>query len=77
MLSLSAYAPEEKNRAEAALNFVLFVVMALSSFSSGVLVTTQGWALLNLGALLPLALIALGLAWLAASGAAPRRPRGA
>ncbi len=66
-LSLSAYAPEEKDRAQAILNFLLFAVMALSSLSSGVLVTTQGWTILNLGSLLPLLLIAAGLAWLAAS----------
>lgn len=75
-LSLSAYSSAEKNRAQAALNFLVFVVMALSSFSSGVLVTTQGWALLNLGSLLPLALVAFGLLWLAAKGDARRRPRG-
>lgn len=69
-LSLSAYAPAEKNRAQAALNFLLFAVMALSSFSSGVLVTTQGWTLLNLGSLAPLLLIAAGLLWLGLRGAA-------
>jgi MFS family permease len=68
-LSLSAYAPEEKDRAQAVLNFLLFAVMALSSFSSGVLVTTQGWALLNLGSLLPLFLVAAGLLRLARSRA--------
>lgn len=70
-LSLSAYTAEEKDRAQAALNFLLFAVMALSSFSSGVLVTTQGWSLLNLGSLAPLAVIAAGLLWLA--GPAARR----
>lgn len=76
MLSLSAYSPEEKNRAQAALNFLVFVVMALSSFSSGVLVTTQGWALLNLGSLVPLSLIAFGLLWLAATRGASREAGG-
>lgn len=69
-LSLSAYAPEEKDRAQAAMNFLLFAVMALSSFSSGVLVTTQGWNVLNLGSLVPLLLIAAGLLWLAWRGRA-------
>lgn len=72
-LSLSAYAPEEKNRAQAALNFLVFVVMAVSSLSSGVLVTTQGWAVLNLGCLMPLALIGFGLMWLAARGGGRRQ----
>jgi MFS family permease len=63
-LSLSTYAPEEKDRAQGAMNFLLFAVLALSSFSSGVLVTTQGWKLLNVGSLLPLVLICAGLLWL-------------
>jgi len=70
-LSLTAYTPQEKDRAQAVLNFLLFAVMALSSFSSGVLVTTQGWSLLNVGSLLPLALIAGGLLWLARNRARP------
>jgi MFS family permease len=67
-LSLSTYAPEEKDRAQAAMNFLLFAVMAVSSFSSGVLVTTQGWQLLNLGSLVPLVLICAGLLWLRRRG---------
>ena len=64
-LSLSAYTAEEKDRAQGALNFCVFATLALSSFSSGVLVTTQGRRLLNLGSLLPVALTALSLLWLA------------
>jgi MFS family permease len=64
-LSLQTYAPEEKDQAQGALNFFVFAVMALSSFGSGLLVTTQGWALLNLGSLLPLAVTGAGLLWLA------------
>lgn len=63
-LSLSAYAPEERDRAQGALNFFVFATLALSSLASGVLVTTQGWALLNYGSLVPVALTAAGLAWL-------------
>jgi len=69
-LSLTAYAPEEKDRAQAAMNFLLFAVMALTSFSSGVLVTTQGWSVLNVGSLVPLVLIAASLLWLARRNAA-------
>jgi len=72
-LSLRAYRPEEKDRAQAAINFFVFLVMALSSFASGALVTTQGWALLNLGSLLPVALTGLALAWLALRERAERR----
>jgi MFS family permease len=64
-LSLSAYAPEEKDRAQGALNFFVFATLAMSSFASGVLVTTQGWALLNYGSLLPVVATAAGLLWLA------------
>ncbi|MEY4507652.1 MAG: hypothetical protein RL297_2230 [Pseudomonadota bacterium] len=64
-LSLQAYAPEEKDRTQAAINFFVFATMALTSFASGALVTTQGWAWLNLGSLLPLALTAAALVWLA------------
>ncbi len=64
-LSLQTYTPEEKDRAQGALNFFVFATMALSSFSSGVLVTTQGWTLLNLGSILPVVLVAIALIWLA------------
>ena len=66
-LALTAYRPEEKDKAQGALNFCVFAVLALSSLASGVLVTTRGWTLLNLGSLLPLGLTALLLGWLALS----------
>jgi MFS family permease len=69
-LALRAYRPEEKDRAQAAINFCVFAVMALTSFASGALVTTQGWFWLNVGSLLPVLLTALGLAWLAIKGEA-------
>ena len=64
-LALTAYEPEEKDKAQGALNFCVFGVLALSSLASGVLVTTRGWALLNAASLLPLALTAAALLWLA------------
>jgi hypothetical protein len=64
-LALGSYRPEEKDRAQAAINFCVFAVLAVSSFASGVLVTTQGWTLLNWGSLVPVALTALALVWLA------------
>ncbi|MDO9197612.1 MFS transporter, partial [Rhodoferax sp.] len=63
-LSLQTYSPEEKDRAQGALNFFVFATLALSSFASGVLVTTRGWALLNYGSLVPVALTAASLVWL-------------
>lgn len=64
-LAITAYRPEEKDRAQAAINFCVFATLALSSLFSGVLVTTQGWSLLNAGSLPPIALTGLALAWLA------------
>jgi len=64
-LAMQAYRPEEKDRAQAAINFCVFATMALTSFASGALVTTQGWVLLNWGSLLPIGLTGAGLAWLA------------
>ncbi len=63
-LALTAYRPEEKDRAQAAINFCVFAVMALSSLASGALVVSQGWAWLNMGSLPPLLLTAAGLLWL-------------
>jgi len=63
-LSLSAYAPEERDRAQGALNFFVFATLAMSSFASGVLVTTRGWALLNYGSLVPVVLLGAALLWL-------------
>ncbi|WP_246729334.1 MFS transporter, partial [Rhizobium ruizarguesonis] len=39
-LALRAYRPEEKDRAQAAINFGVFATMVLTSFASGALVTT-------------------------------------
>ena len=64
-LALTAYQPEEKDKAQGALNFCVFAVLAISSLTSGVLVTTQGWTLLNRGSLLPLVMTGLLLLWLA------------
>ena len=67
-LATTAYRPEEKDKAQGALNFCVFMVLAISSLTSGVLVTTQGWTLLNLGSLVPLGMTGLLLAWLAVRG---------
>ena len=64
-LALQAYRPEEKDRAQAGINFFVFATMAVTSFASGALVTTQGWELLNYGSLLPIAITGAALLWLA------------
>jgi MFS family permease len=63
-LSLQTYAPEEKDRAQAFINFFVFATMAVTSFASGALVTTQGWSFLNWGSAVPLALTGIALLWL-------------
>ena len=64
ILALSAFRPEEKNKAEATINFCVFGTMAVSSFSSGALVTTQGWQFLNIGSLAPTVIISCAIGWL-------------
>ncbi|MBY0410456.1 MAG: MFS transporter [Burkholderiaceae bacterium] len=63
-LAMTTYRPEEKDRAQAAINFCVFATLAVSAFSSGVLVTTQGWTLLNAGSLVPIVVTGVALAWL-------------
>ena len=63
-LSMTAWRPEEKDRAQAAINFCVFATMAVTSFASGALVTTRGWEWLNYGSLVPVALTAVALLWL-------------
>lgn len=64
-LALGSWRPEEKDKAQGALNFCVFAVMTVTSLASGMLVTSQGWAFLNLGSLLPIAATGLALVWLA------------
>jgi MFS family permease len=63
-LAMRAYTPQEKNRAQAAINFCVFATMAVTSFASGALVTTQGWTWLNWGSVLPVAITGAALLWL-------------
>jgi MFS family permease len=64
-LATQTWRPEEKTRGQAALDFCVYATMTVTSFSSGALVTTGGWTAMNLGALLPIALLAAALVWLA------------
>ncbi len=65
-LLTTTYKPEEKNKAQGAMDTCVFATMALTSFSSGALITTRGWTWLNLGSLVPLLIVSLALMWLAA-----------
>jgi MFS family permease len=71
-LSTQAYRPEEKDKAQAVLNFCVFATMTVTSFASGALVTTEGWSWLNMGSLLPIVIVSLSLIWLKASGMSKR-----
>lgn len=63
-LAMTAYKPNERDKAQAAINFFVFSTMAFTSFGSGALITSQGWSILNLGSLIPVVITALALLWL-------------
>ena len=65
-LAMTAYKPDERDKAQAAINFFVFGTMAFTSFGSGALITSQGWSILNLGSLIPVIITALALLWLSA-----------
>ncbi len=76
-LVTQAYRPEEKTRAQAAMDTIIFSTMAITSFSSGALVTTQGWRWLNWGSIVPVVLIGGALLWYTGRLRAAARPRAA
>lgn len=63
-LLTETYAPNEKSRVQGLNDFIVFATMGVSSLASGALVTTSGWETMNRAALLPLAVIAIGVVWL-------------
>ena len=65
-LAMTAYKPDERDKAQAAINFFVFGTMAFTSFGSGALITSKGWSILNLGSLIPVIFTALALLWLSA-----------
>jgi len=64
-LLTEAYTPAEKSRTQGANAFIVFSTMALSSFSSGALVSAAGWDVMNWAALPFLAVIAGVVLWYA------------
>jgi MFS family permease len=72
-LLIEAYAPAEKARAQGLNDVIVFTVMGVSSFSSGVLIDAAGWEKMNLGALTVIATVAIAVSWYALH----RRRRGA
>ena len=67
-LSLNAYRPEEKDKVQGAINFCVFGMMVVSSFSSGALVTTNGWNTLNYTSLILVTLTGLTVLWYVLQG---------
>jgi len=64
-LLTETYRPEERAKAQGANDQMIFIMMLVSSFSSGVTVTTAGWSRVNLFALPLIAIVALALVWFA------------
>ena len=64
-LLTETYRPEERAKAQGANDQAIFIMMLISSFTSGVTVTTAGWARVNLFALPLVAIVAIALAWFA------------
>jgi len=64
-LLTETYRPEERAKAQGAMDQCIFIVMAISSFSSGMTVTSVGWTRVNLFALPLIAIVALALTWFA------------
>jgi MFS family permease len=64
-LLTETYRPEEMAKTQGANEQAIFVVMAISSFTSGLTVTQAGWERVNLYALPLVALVAIAIGWFA------------
>ena len=64
-LLTEAYRPVEKARTQGINDFIVFAMMAISSVTSGALVSTSGWEAMNAAVLPLLAVIASAVLWLA------------
>jgi len=62
-LLTETYRPEERAKAQGANDQAIFLMMVISSLTSGATVTTAGWERVNLSALPMVALVAVALAW--------------
>jgi len=67
-LLTETYRPEERAKAQGANDSAIFVMMALSSFSSGLIVTNLGWNSVNYAAMPLVALVMAAIAWLGLRG---------
>jgi MFS family permease len=71
-LLTETYRPEERAKAQGANDQAIFIMMAISSFTSGMTVTTAGWERVNLMALPLIAAVAAAVLWFALHQRAPR-----
>jgi MFS family permease len=62
-LLTQTYRPEEMAKAQGANEQAIFIMMAISSFTSGLTVTAAGWERVNLFALPMVAVVALAIVW--------------
>jgi MFS family permease len=62
-LLTETYRPEEMAKAQGANDQVIFMMMAISSFTSGLTVTAAGWERVNLFALPMVAVVAIAVVW--------------
>jgi len=63
-LLTECYQPAEKAKAQGMNDFLIFLTTATSSFSSGLLMSRDGWAMLNYVAIPVLLVIASAIVWL-------------
>jgi MFS family permease len=64
-LLTETYRPEERARAQGTNEQAIFIMMAISSFTSGMTVTNAGWERVNLFALPLVAVVGVALIWFA------------
>ena len=63
-LAMTTYKPDERDKAQAVINFFVFGTMAFTSLASGAMITGQGWDVLNLGSIIPVFITGAALIWL-------------
>jgi MFS family permease len=64
-LLIETYRPEERAKAQGANDQAIFIMMTISSFTSGLTVTAGGWERVNWVALPLVAVVAIAIAWYA------------
>lgn len=62
-LLTGSYAPEERAKTQAAHDFMVFGLVAITAFSSGVLHETLGWVAVNLISIVPISLVFVSVIW--------------